>query len=232
MKRPAPAAVVVLGHAREPLPAAPDATPPAPSPRTRVLIADPSAAARAGIRRFLAGALDLTVSGEAATGEEALRLARSGPHDVLLLHERLAAPDAFEVLSRLRGEGRPLRIVVMGAPDVADLPARAADLGAAGFLNVGATPEEFVAAVRSAARISPRVGLPLTRHSASPAEGLAPREFQVLRLLAQGGRTAEIAGALALAPSTVRTYKARLREKLGLTSEAALVRFALERRIA
>ncbi len=231
MKRPVPAAVVVLGHART-RPLTPSLVGPPAAARTRVLVADPAPAARAGIRRFLAGALDVVVSGEAATGAEALHAARSAPHDVLLLHERLADPDAFEVLGRLRSENLPLRVVLMGDAEATGLQQRALELGASGSLDARATPEEFVAAVRASARQKARSRPLPAGDAASPAGALAAREFQVLRLLAQGRRTSEIGQALALAPSTVRTYKARLREKLGLQSDSALVRFALERRIA
>lgn len=216
----------VLGHARAPVASGRVAE---PSARTRVLVADPAGAARAGLRRFLGAALDLVVAGEAASGTDALALARSGAGDVLLLHERVADPDVFEVLSRLHVEHPALAIVVVGDETAAGRAHRALALGAAAYLDACASPEEFVGAVRTAAR---RARSPAPSTAAGAPDDLSGREFQVLRLLALGKSTAGIGEALSIAPSTVRTFKARLREKLGLATDAALVRYALDRRLA
>ena len=217
----------------------------APSPewyasRVPVLVAVPHAAAREGAVRFLNSALDLDVVA-VGTGAGALDAARRSRFRVLLLDAAVANPDAFEVMSRLRTECPHLRILLLAATNAPALPLRALAFGAAGHLDARGADAEYVAAVRAVAR-GERYLSPLLREALIEQAGgmgrdgirphLSAREFQVLRLLAQGRNTVAIADALSIAMSTVRTYKGRLREKLGVEGDAALVRYALEQGIA
>ncbi len=203
-----------------------------------MLVAVPHAAARAGVHEFLGEALDLDAEGDVVTGAEVLRAVRAGAYEVLLLDAAVTGPDAMEVLSRLRAEQPGLAMLLLATTEAPDLPLRALELGAAGHLDGRADPAEYVAAVRAVARgeryLSPLVREALLARSAGrflSAPRLSAREFQVLRLLAQGFGTEAIAEHLAITPSTVRTFKARLREKLGLEGDVALARYAMDRGI-
>lgn len=206
--------------------------------RTRVLVAVPHAATRAGIRDFLRAAPDLDLRPAVTSGADVLRVLRTRTVDVLLLDTAIADPDALEVLSRLCTEQPGLAVLFLATTASPDLPLRALELGAAGHLDGRAEPTEYVAAVRTVARgeryLSPLVRDALLARTGSPTPAvpsLTAREFQVLRLLAQGLGNDAIAESLAIAPSTVRSFKARLRDKLDLGSDMALARFAMDRDI-
>jgi DNA-binding NarL/FixJ family response regulator len=200
-----------------------------------VLAAIPNGVAREGVRQFLSTAADLNVDLSATTGAEVLARARALPEGVLLLDASVTDPDAFEVMSRLRSEAPSLRVLLLSSTDAPEIPLRALEFGAAGHLDGRADRAEFVAAIRAVARgeryLSPVLREALITRSGggeTGAPGLSPREFQVLRLVAQGLDTEAVASALAVAPSTIRSFKARLRDKLDLTSDVALARYALD----
>ena len=238
-----PPALRVLGRVvvppRPPGPEAPAPGAPAPaspSVTTRVLVALASAAARHGARSFLdAPGLDAAVL--PASGEAVLAAVRARPPVVLLLSSETRGPDAFEVLGRLRAEAPAVRAVLLTDGERPPLALRALAAGAAGALDASAGPEAFRRAVRRAARgervLSDRVRDALVDAHAggspgAPHAGLTLREFQTLRGVARGLSTTEIADDLGVAPSTVRSHKAAVRDKLGLSGDAAMARYAVD----
>jgi DNA-binding NarL/FixJ family response regulator len=145
--------------------------------------------------------------------------------------------NGLEVLAEIRRQKPNLPVLVLSMHPEDQYAVRVLEAGAWGYLNKGGPPGELVSAIRRvasgrryiteavaeqlAARVDP------TRARA-PHERLSNREFQVLCLLAQGRSVSEIAGELTLSVKTVSTFRARVLEKLGLRSNAALVRYALE----
>lgn len=205
---------------------------------SRVLVADPRGLVRSGVRQLLAATLDLQVAAEATTGAEALTAVRAGPFSVVLLGANLAGPDALETLARLGHEWpghEPGGVRVVFATDGphVELALQALDMGATGHADLGGPPDLLLQALRAAAlgerSLTADVAAAVLNRRRSPgAVGLSGREVQVLRLLARDLGTAEIAGELAVSTSTVRTLRQRLREKLGLRSDAVLARYAAE----
>jgi DNA-binding NarL/FixJ family response regulator len=192
---------------------------------------------RAGLRRVLDAAPGLRVLAEAETGEAALAAVRAGGFDALLLADDLPDLDALEAVARLKQERPETAVLVLAARFAPDLALRVLQVGGAGCLGRDAAPRAVVEAAGAAARgehvvtgeVREALVAQLRRpRRALPHERLSMREFQVLRLLARGRTPPEIAEALALSPSTVRTYRARLFEKMGLAREAELVRYALD----
>jgi len=184
----------------------------------RVLIVDDHPVVREGLARLLARA-GLTPVGEAASGEEGIRLARELEPDVVLWD--LAMPGGgLSAIGRLREAAPEARVFILTALDDPLLAREAARAGADGFLAKTCPPEELVEAVRACAR-----GEACFPHLPC----LSPREEEVLALLSQGLSNREIAERLAVSVKTVESHLEKLKEKLGCASTAELRARALRR---
>jgi len=202
----------------------------------RVLIADDHKLVRDGLRGILAAASGIEVAAEAANGDEALALVRAQAFDVALLDLSMPGLAGIDLIKRLKIERPQLHILVLSMHGEQQYAARALKAGAAGYLTKDAASEQLVTALRKVAAggvaISDATAASLLA-SARDGDGpphtrLSNREFEVFRLLAAGRTPTEIADQLRLSVKTVSTHKARAQQKLGLTSTAELVRYALE----
>ncbi len=206
----------------------------------RVFIADDHAIFREGLRRVLAFAGDMDVSGEACNGREVLAQAPRGAHDVLLLDLNMPGPGGIELIRRVRNEAPKLPILVLTVHDEAEIARRAIAAGAAGYLTKDGEPEVLFEAVRAVSRgrhyveqtVASRVLFQGTTDDGRvPHHQLSNREFDVFRRLAEGGTIPAIAAALGISPKTVSTHKFRLMQKLGVASDGELIRYALRHRL-
>lgn len=202
----------------------------------KVLLVDDHAIARNGVRLMLGTTDDIVVTGEAANAHDALELAQSEDFDVALVDITMPGKNGLELLRSLRA-ARPRLAVLMLSTYAEDIYAvRALKLGAAGYLTKDAATGVLVAAVRKAAaggkHVSPAMleklasligGSGLANH-----EALSNRELEVFKLIAAGESLVDVGKALHLSPNTVTTYRARILEKMGLSSNAELTRYALE----
>ena len=203
----------------------------------RVLLADDHKLVREGLKQILAAAVDLRVAGEAASGDEALALARAHDYDLALLDMSMPGLSGIDLIRRLRHEKPSLRILVLSMHGEQQYAARALKAGAAGYLTKDSASEQLVGAIRkvaagglyiTAAAAESLVSESAAGGEAAPHAALSDREFEVFRLLAGGRSPTEIAERLHLSVKTVSTHKARILQKLNLESTAALVRYALE----
>lgn len=213
--------------------------------QTRILLADDHAVLRAGLRLLLETQPDLKVVGEAGSGSEALALAASLQPDLILLDLTMPGPGGLETLPALRRAAPQARVLILTMHDDEGYLRSALRGGAAGYVLKKAADAELISAVRAVMRgevyVHPALtrtlleGLlppsPATAVPADPWDNLSEREQEVLTLVALGHTSAEIARRLSLSAKTVETYRARGMEKLGLRSRAALVKYALERRL-
>jgi len=211
-----------------------------------VIVADDQPLMRAALRACLNAEADMTVVGEAGEGETAVRLAERLRPDVVVMDVRMPVMSGLEATRQIvaLGADPPIRVVLMTTFDVDEHIIDGLRAGASGFLVKDVTPDELVAAVRvvaqGQAQLSPSVtrrlldlhGASLPRVGGRADEGvlagLTPRELSVLELAARGLPNGEIARALDLAPSSVKTYIGHLLAKLGLTDRVQLVVFAYE----
>ncbi|MCC8250706.1 response regulator [Saccharothrix luteola] len=209
----------------------------------RVVLADDQDLVRAGFRVILGTEDDIEVVGEARDGVEAVEVVGRLRPDVVLMDVQMPGVDGLEATRRIlgpAGAGNPIKVVILTTFDREDYLFEALRAGASGFLLKNASPEDLVDSVRIVARgdalLSPEVtrrviarftGPPPSTPARRPAE-LTDREFEVLEHLARGASNSEIAGALYLGETTVKTHVSRILAKLGLRDRTHAVVFAYE----
>jgi len=208
--------------------------------KTRVLLADDHAVLRAGIRLLLNSQPEFDVVGEAASGIDALALSEQIQPDLILLDLSMPGLGGLDALPVLRRSAPNARILILTMHDDPQYLRKALKSGAAGYVLKKAADVELLSAMRAVMRDEVYVHPSMTRSLLEDLipqgesfneldlwKGLSDREQEVLRLVALGHTSAEIAAKLNLSVKTIETYRARGMEKLGLTNRAALVRFAL-----
>jgi DNA-binding NarL/FixJ family response regulator len=199
-----------------------------------ILIVDDHAIVRAGLRRLLRGLFNGEVL-EAATGREALALARGQELDLVLLDMNLPELGGLELLSRLATVAPNLPVLVLSMHAEPLYVTRAMDAGARGYVSKNIAPDELVAAIKQVASggryIEGELAQALVLNPApasEPLEQLTPRDLEIVRLLARGRSLSEIADALGLGYKTIANTCTQIKAKLGVNRTADLVRVALE----
>lgn len=196
------------------------------------------------VRRGVRGAIESELPGltfaEAGDVADALVELDRAPVDLVILDLDMPGRDGLSLLEELQRRGGPKRIVLSGLSEEA-FAVRCLKLGASAFIDKGTGASEIVAAVRKvlaggryvsgtlAEALAATLGGDL-RHA--PHEALSGRELQVLRMVARAHTMKEIAAELKLSESTVATYRARIAQKLGLSSNVELTRYALQHKLA
>ncbi len=203
-----------------------------------VVIADDHSIVRRGFRQVIEETPDLRVVGDVADGSALLAWLRQGSCDIVVLDLSMPGRNGIELIEELRALYPSLSILVMSMHAEDQYAVRALKAGAAGYMNKEHAAESLAPALRKIASggryvsdtLAEMLAFNLTSDDArSPHETLSNREFQVLVLLAQGKTASAIAADLMISVKTVSTYRARILEKLGLTSNAEMVRYALEK---
>ena len=208
------------------------------APRTlRVLLADGNAVLRSGLRTLLELEPGLRVVGTAATAPELLERARADAPDVAVVDLTLPGADGLDTLRHLVERG--VRVLALTAHDRTDPLLPVLEAGGSGYVRKTSADQELAGAIRLAAHggvfLYPGATRLLlngfraaeARGEAAPLRRLSPREREVLRLTAEGYRSAEVGRRLEISPKTVDTHRARLMRKLGLGHRSELVRFAV-----
>jgi two-component system, NarL family, response regulator NreC len=201
-----------------------------------VVLADDQALVRRSLRLMLEREEDVEVSAVAADLSGAVRQVHGHLPRVLVLDLRVPNGSSIQAIRNLRAQAPDTEIVVITTEESPLFAQQALDAGAVGFVLKDKADSELLTAIRCAARgdeyVSARIaaGLDALRR-ATGSDGLSPRETEVLRLLALGHTNPEIAAKLHLSRRTVETHRATIHRKLGLTTRAELVQFALERRL-
>jgi two-component system, NarL family, response regulator NreC len=202
----------------------------------RVVLADDHSVVRRSLRLLLDGEESVDVVAEAPDLSAVLREVRLHTPHVLVLDLRLPNGSSVETIQRLRTRMPQTEIVVMTMEARPVFAQQAIDAGAIGFVLKDRADSELPTAVRRAAQgeeyVSPSVAADLDRlRLAGGGNDLSPRETEILRLLALGHTSAEIAAKVHLSRRTVETHRSRIHRKLGLATRAELVRYALERHL-
>jgi DNA-binding NarL/FixJ family response regulator len=211
----------------------------------RLVIADDHELIREGIKKIVRPCADLKVVGEAADLKQAVALVAQVRPDVLVLDISLPDADGLDGLDELRRHFPGLRVVMLSMHPEERYALAALRAGALGYVSKNTASAELVEALRKAAvgtpHIGPRVAELLARESVRPPphlpphlphELLAPREAEIVALIGAGLQVKQVAAELGISVSSVNTYRKRIFRKMGLTSNAALIRYALRHGLA
>lgn len=205
--------------------------------KIKVLIADDHAIVREGLKQILADTKDIIVAGEAENGLDAIKLARKGKCDVLLLDISMPDRSGIEVLKQVKKETPHLAVLMLSMHREDQYAIRSLRAGAAGYLNKQSAPAELVNAIRQVAAgrkyISPSLAQELANqinedHETPLHETLSDREYQTLIMIASGKAVSDIAAELVLSVKTISMYRSRLLQKMKLRHNAELTHYAIK----
>lgn len=205
----------------------------------KILVADDHAVVRSGLAVLLNAQADFEVVGEAASGTETLQKVLALQPDVLLLDIAMPDMNGVEAAQQIRKDAREVRIIVLTMYDDQGYLRQFLEIGVAGYVLKKAADTELIDAIRAVHRGESFVYTSLMPHlidsylgrdkalDSTAADSLSAREKEVLRLVALGFTSQQIAEDLCIGTSTVETHRAHIMSKLGLRGRAQLVRYAL-----
>jgi len=202
----------------------------------RVLIADDHAILRRGLKEILVRELDGVSCGEAESAQQVLAQVQTHNWDVVILDVTMPGRSGLDVLKDLKSLRPKLPVLVLSMHPEDQYGKRVLKAGASGYMNKESAPEELIKALRKVLAggryVSPllaeKLATDLNEDAGRPAhEILSDREFEVLRKLASGKTVGQIAEDLRLSVPTVSTYRARILEKLNLSTTAELMHYAM-----
>ena len=202
----------------------------------RLLIVDDHHLVRTGLRNILNEAEGIEITGEAANGEDAIRLNRKLKPDLILMDISLPGLSGFETTERILKTHPEVKIIVLTAHSRPPFPIRLLDSGASAYLTKACDAEELLGAIHAVCNGERYIGSEIAQQLAiallpgapqSPFQNLTARELEVALMLTQGMKMPSIARVINVSPKTVATYKYRIYEKVGVNSEVELLRVAL-----
>ncbi len=207
-------------------------------PKIRVLLADDHKLFRAGIRSLLQMRSDMEVIAEAADGREALRFVETHRPDVVLLDIMMPGLNGFDAAARMARAVPRSRVIMLSMNADEDSVLKALRAGAVGYLVKTADPAELELAIRAAARGEKFLSSAVSDHVVAAClqrldkeqtslERLAPRQREVLQLVAEGHTTKEIAKKLDISIKTAEAYRSDLMKALEIHDTASLTRYAI-----
>jgi len=206
----------------------------------RVVIADDHTIVREGLKQLLLADPEFAIVGEARDGQEVMERVRTLEFDVLLLDMSMPKKSGIELIKQVRHEKLKLRILVLSMHEEQQYATRAIKAGAAGYLTKESAPAQLISAIRKVAAggffitaaVAEQLALgALPASEGPPHKNLSDREYQVFQLLVAGAAVSDIALQLNLSVKTVSTHKARLMEKMRMTNQAELIRYAIAHRL-
>lgn len=208
--------------------------------KIRLLLADDHAIMREGLKQLFTLVDDLRVVAEAEDGAMALERLRRDDIDLLLLDMNMPGLNGEDLVERIHAHHPAQKILVLSMYDEPQIAQRTLRAGAAGYLCKVCSPETLLGAIRRVASGARFIDPQIAERIALEASGLqqqshhntlTERELQILRLFARGASVARIAETLTISGKTVSTHKPRLMEKMGFSSNAEIIHYALSQRL-
>jgi two-component system invasion response regulator UvrY len=201
-----------------------------------VMLVDDHDLVRKGIKRLLDDTQGIRVIAEAPDGEQAISKVRMQKPDVILMDISMPGIGGLEATRKITRGSPGMKVIAVTVHDDDPFPARLLEAGAAGYITKGSDIEEVIAAIKSVhagteyitQEIAQKLAITyINKKVKSPLESITQREMQVLLMVAQGFSNAEISERLCLSPKTTCTHRYHLYEKLGVTNDVELTRFAI-----
>ena len=207
----------------------------------KILIADDHAVVRQGLKQIINDETDLTVTGEAESGAQVLQLIGKADFNVIILDITMpGGKSGLDLLPEIKNLRPPVKILILSMHAEEQFAIRALKSGASGYITKQSAPTELVKAIRKvqaggkyiSQSIAEQLAFFLSDDENKPLhEKLSDREFQVLRMIAAGETLREIADELNISEKTVSTYRARILEKMNMTRNAELIRYAVQSKL-
>ncbi len=206
----------------------------------KILIAEDHPILRYGLKQILASAKESFSVDEAVSIDEVLDTTAKSDYDLLLLDVTMPENSGSEALNQLRIQRPELKILALNVNPEEEGTMEILRAGASGYLTKDTSPEELLTAVSRAAHgkkyVSPHLAELLlsnlqTKHIQRPHERLSKREYVIMLMIASGKSITKIADEFSLSPKTISTYRSRVLEKMNMSTNAELVRYALENRL-
>lgn len=203
----------------------------------KVLITDDHPVVRQGLKQILKDTADISVTGEANNGQEALDQVLVNNFDVVLLDISMPGRSGLETLKELKHARPDLKVLILSMFPEQQYAIRALKASAAGYLTKASAPEELITAIRSVAHgrkylsatLAEIIALDLSGEAAKlPHEALSNREYHVMCMLAAGKTVSTIGKELALSAKTISTYRRRILDKLLMKSNAEITHYVIQ----
>lgn len=202
----------------------------------KILIADDHALIRKGLKQILDDSADMSVTGEAENGMQAIQMSLQNPYDMILLDISLPDKNGIDVLKQIKANCPNTPVLMLSMHPEEQYAVRSMKAGAAGYLNKQSAPAQLLTAIRNVAIGKKYISTELAEQLANGlSEGykelihqtLSDREYQTLCLMASGKKLSEMAKIMSLSPKTVSVYRSRLLEKMKLKTNAEAIHYAI-----
>jgi DNA-binding NarL/FixJ family response regulator len=203
----------------------------------KIVLADDHNLVRSGLKSLLMGMQGVEVVAEATNGREAVELARSASPDVVLMDIGMKELNGIEAAAIIARDNPSVRVIILSMHDTQDFVSQALKAGAAGYVLKDAAPLELEFALQAVTNgesyLSPRVSRQVVQSYIKPPpteaglEVLTSRQKEILKAIAGGRTTKQIAYDLGLSIKTIETHRAQIMERLGIHDVAGLVRFSI-----
>lgn len=206
----------------------------------KLLLVDDHDLVRTGIRRILDDVEGFNVIGEAQSGEQAIKLCRKTPPDIVLMDMSMPGIGGLEATKQILRISEDIRVVALSVHKENPFPAKVMQMGAFGYLTKDADPQEMIRALQKVSRgqkyiapdIAQQIALgQLDLNEDDPFKSLSERELQIMIMLTKGTKVPDIAIQLNISAKTVNTYRYRMFEKLNVTSDVELTHLALRHQL-
>lgn len=208
----------------------------------RVLIVDDHKLVRAGLQMLLQHEPEISVVGEAETGDQAVRLSVVLKPDVALVDLAMPGMTGWQVIEELKAQSPETKVIILSVHSTEEHVVRALRTGARGYVLKEAAPQELISAVRSVSEGGTWLPSQLSRQvldaylrriqATDPPNLLTARQREILRLIADGSSTKQIAADLDVSVKTVESHRAQIMAKLDIHDTAGLVRYAIRHGIS
>ena len=206
----------------------------------RILIADDHAVVRQGLKQIIADEADMQIVGEAEKASEVLNFVRQEDLNVIILDITMPGKSGLDLLPEIRNLRPMIKILILSMHAEEQFAIRALKSGASGYITKQSAPTELVKAIRKvnsggkyiSQSIAEQLAFFVSDDTNKPLHQRLPdREFQVMRMIAEGKTLREIADELFISDKTVGTYRTRIMEKMNMSRNAELIRYAVQNKI-